>query len=126
MDDSKAMNVLAIIPARGGSKGIPRKNLIPLAGKTLVAYSIEAARQAKGIHRVVVSTEDPEIAAVARGYGAEVVERPTQISGDKASSESVLLHIVEHLQRTESYTPDLIVFLQCTSPLTQADDIDGT
>jgi N-acylneuraminate cytidylyltransferase len=120
------MNVLAIIPARGGSKGIPRKNLIPLAGRPLVAYSIETARQAKGIHRVVVSTEDPEIAAVSRGYGAEVVERPVQISGDNASSESALLHVLEHLQWNENYTPDLIVFLQCTSPLTQADDIEGT
>jgi N-acylneuraminate cytidylyltransferase len=75
---------------------------------------------------VIVSTDDPEIAAISQHYGAEVVWRPAEISGDKASSESALLHVLDHLERHERSLPDLVVFLQCTSPLTLADDIDGT
>jgi len=120
------METLAIIPARGGSKGIPRKNVLPLAGKPLIAYNIEQARRSQFIRRVVVSTDDAEIAAVARQYGAEVVWRPAEISGDSASSESALLHALEQLRQQENYQPDLLVFLQCTSPHTPAEDIDGT
>lgn len=118
--------VLAIIPARGGSKGIPRKNIRILNGKPLLAYSIEQALQTPAITRVVVSTDDPEIAAVAQQYGAEVVWRPAEISGDTASSESALLHVLDHLAQTEGYEPELVVFLQCTAPLTLAEDISGT
>ncbi len=117
---------LCIIPARGGSKGIPRKNVRHLAGKPLLAYSIEAARHTPSINRIMVSTDDPEIAEVARRYGAEVIWRPAEISGDTATSESALLHALELLQRTEGYEPDLLVFMQCTSPLTLALDIQGT
>lgn len=120
------MECLAIIPARGGSKGIPRKNVLPLAGKPLLAYNIEAARASRFVTRLVVSTDDAEIAEVARRYGAEVVRRPEAISGDAAGSESALLHALEHLAETEDYRPDVLVFLQCTSPLTRAEDIDGT
>ena len=104
------MKVLCIIPARGGSKGIPRKNLYPLSGKPLLAYSIEDALETESINRVVVSTDDPAIADVAERYGAEVVRRPSEISGDTATSESALLHVLDHLGDTESYEPDLIVF----------------
>lgn len=117
---------IAIIPARGGSKGIPRKNVLPLAGKPLIAHNIEQARAARFVDRVIVSTDDAEIGAVAHRYGAEVIWRPAEISGDRASSESALLHALEHLQESEGYRPDLLVFLQCTSPLTIAADIDGT
>lgn len=117
------MNILALIPARGGSKGIPRKNIQPLAGKPLLAYTIEHARQTPAITRIVVSTDDAEIAAVAEQYGAEVIWRPAEISGDDASSESALLHALDHLRDTEGYEPDLVVFLQATSPLRQPDDI---
>jgi len=120
------MKVLAVIPARGGSKGIPQKNICLLAGKPLIAYSIEQAQQAQMVDRVVVSTDDPEIGAVAEQYGAEVVWRPKEISGDQASSELALLHALDELQRTEAYEPDLVTFLQCTSPLTLVEDIDGT
>ena len=120
------MECLAIIPARGGSKGIPRKNIHPLGGKPLIAYSIEQVRRARLINRVVVSTDDTEIAAVSQGYGAEVVWRPAKISSDSASSESALLHTLEHLQKSEGYKPDILAFIQCTSPLTLAEDIDGT
>ena len=115
-----------IIPARGGSKGISRKNARLLAGKPLVAHTIEKARQARSVSRIVVSTDDPEIASVAEQYGAEAIWRPAEFNGDTVSSEAVLLHSLEYLQQTEKYKPDLIVFLQCTSPLTLPEDIDGT
>jgi N-acylneuraminate cytidylyltransferase len=117
------MNILAIIPARGGSKGIPRKNIQPLAGKPLLAYTIEHARATPAISRVVVSTDDAEIAAVAEQYGAGVIWRPAEISGDDATSESALLHALDHLRDSDGYEPDLVVFLQATSPLRQPDDI---
>lgn len=120
------VQTLAIIPARGGSKGIPGKNIQPLVGKPLVAHTIEQARRAQSIDRVIVSTEDPRIAAVSEQYGAEVVWRPLELSGDSASSESALLHTLAYLRQTEAYEPDLLVFLQCTAPLTLAEDIDGT
>jgi N-acylneuraminate cytidylyltransferase len=119
------METLAIIPARGGSKGIPRKNVRLLAGKPLIAYNIEQARRSRLVNRVVVSTDDAEIAAVSQQYGAQVVWRPAEISGDSASSEAALLHALEHLRQAEDYQPELLVFLQCTSPLTLAEDIDG-
>ncbi len=117
------MQILAIIPARGGSKGIPRKNVKLIAGKPLVAHSIVQAKQTPGIRRVVVSTEDEEIAAVSREWGAEVVPRPPEISGDKASSESALLHALDYLKAKKNLDPDLVVFLQATSPLREAEDI---
>ncbi len=120
------MKCVLVIPARGGSKGIPRKNILPLLGVPLVAYSIQAALRARLVDRVVVSTDDTEIGAISQQYGAEVVWRPADISGDSASSESALLHALEYLSLTEGYQPDLLAFLQCTSPLTQAEDIDGT
>ncbi|MFC1813507.1 cytidylyltransferase domain-containing protein [Thermodesulfobacteriota bacterium] len=118
--------VLVVIPARGGSKGIPRKNVRMLAGKPLIAHTIEHAHHARKVNRIVVSTDDPEIASVSKQYGAEVIIRPAEISGDTASSESALLHSLDYLEQTENYNPDLLVFLQCTSPLTKPEDIDGT
>jgi len=120
------MKIIAIIPARGGSKGIPKKNIQLLAGKPLISYTIDTAWHSEKITRVIVSTDDHEIAAVSKQYGAEVVWRPANISGDTASSEAALLHVLEHLKTTEYYQPDLIIFLQCTSPLTTHEDIDGT
>jgi N-acylneuraminate cytidylyltransferase len=119
------MEILAIIPARGGSRGIPRKNVLPLAGKPLIAYTIENARHAATVSRVVVSTDDPEIGAVSLHFGAEVVWRPAEISGDQASSEAALLYTLDSLKEIEGYQPDLVVFLQCTSPLTLPEDIDA-
>ncbi len=118
------MEVLAIIPARGGSKGLPRKNVLPLVGKPLIAWNIEAALGSKFINRVVVSTDDAEIAEIAREHGAAVIERPAALAGDSASSESALLHVLETLEKKERYQPELLVFMQCTSPLTTAPDID--
>jgi YrbI family 3-deoxy-D-manno-octulosonate 8-phosphate phosphatase len=114
-------HALAIIPARGGSKGIPRKNLWRLNGKPLICWSIEAAQAAERVGPVVVSTDDAEIAEVSRAAGASVVMRPAAMSNDVASSEDALLHTLENLDAP----PDLTVFLQCTSPLTRSGDIDN-
>ncbi len=120
------MKALAIIPARGGSKTIPRKNVLPLAGKPLIAHTILAARHAQHIGRVIVSTDDAEIGAISTAYGAEVVWRPAAISGDTASSESALLHVLDQLHAQDDSVPAWTVFLQCTSPLTLPADIDAT
>jgi len=116
---------VAIIPARGGSKGVPRKNVRMLGGRPLIAYAIAAARAAKLVDRVLVSTDDSEIAAVARQHGAGVVERPAELASDTASSESALLHALESL-RADDAEPELVMMIQCTSPLTSAADLDGT
>lgn len=123
--DHPDLEILALIPARGGSKGIPRKNVRIVAGRPLLAHSITAARGTPAITRVAVSTDDPEIGRVAQEYGAEVLWRPAEISGDSASSESALLHALSQLRRIEGYTPDLVVFLQPTSPLRQPADIQN-
>jgi CMP-N-acetylneuraminic acid synthetase len=119
------MEILCIIPARGGSKGIPRKNIREIAGRPLIAWAIEAAHGSRAINRVVVSTDDKEIGDIAVRHGAEVVIRPAEISGDSSSSESALLHALEFLDSEEGYKPDLLVFMQCTSPLTLSEDLDG-
>ncbi len=115
------MKAVAIIPARGGSKGIPRKNISPFNGKPLICWNIEAALQAELVDQVVVSTDDAEIAEVSRNAGATVIMRPDDISSDIASSEDALLHALSHINTQ----PELTVFLQCTSPLTQSADIDN-
>lgn len=117
--------VLALIPARGGSKSLPRKNVLPLAGMPLIAHTIRAAKAASLVTRVVVSTEDAEIATIARRFGAEVIDRPIDLATDEASSEAALLHALEYLEATEGYHPSILCFLQCTSPLTAPEDIDG-
>ncbi len=117
--------ILAIIPARGGSKGIPRKNLQLLAGKPLLVHTLEQACAARQVNRVVVSTDDPEIAALARGHGAQVIARPEALSGDTATSESALRHALDQLETSEGYAPELVVFLQCTAPLRRPHDIDA-
>jgi len=109
-------NIAAIIPARGGSKGIPRKNLKMLAGRPLVVHTIEAARACNSIGKVAVSTEDAEIAQVSRDAGAEVIERPPELALDDTPTEPVLIHAVEELEKS-GYSPDIVVLLQPTSPL---------
>jgi len=118
------MRTLCIIPARGGSKRLPRKNIQPLGGKPLLAHSIEQARVATSVQKVVVSTEDSEIAAVTERFGAEVVWRPAELASDTAGSLPVLLHALEHVEAS-GFSPEAVVFLQCTSPLRRPGDIDG-
>ena len=118
------VDILAIIPARGGSKGVPNKNLRRLNNKPLIAHSIGHALASSLVNRVVVSTDSEEIASTSKRLGAEVIVRPEEISGDTASSESALLHALDYLKQKENYRPDIVVFLQCTSPIRAADDID--
>jgi N-acylneuraminate cytidylyltransferase len=108
-------STIAIIPARGGSKGIPRKNLAPLAGKPLLVWTIESAREAREVDAVYVSTDDAEIAACARAHGAEPIMRPADISGDTSPSEAALLHALDVIEASGAIV-DLVVFLQATSP----------
>lgn len=117
--------IVAIIPARGGSKGIPRKNLREIAGAPLVTHSIRHAAHASLVDRVVVSTDDEEIGTIARDAGAEFMRRPVEISGDTASSESALLHVLDELADRGEPDPELVVFLQATSPVRKPADIDG-
>ena len=114
---------LAVIPARGGSKGIPGKNLQDVGGHSLVARSVQAAFASRGVDRVVVSTDDDAIAEEAQAHGAEVVRRPAAIAGDSASSESALLHALDTLEQ-QGPLPAQLVFLQCTSPFTSGSQID--
>lgn len=109
--------VLAIIPARGGSKSIPRKNIKPLHGIPLIAYSIAAGLQARHISRVIVSTDDDEIAEIARHWGAEVpFRRPIKLAGDDTPDLPVFQHGLKWLAEHENYVPDVIVQLRPTSP----------
>jgi YrbI family 3-deoxy-D-manno-octulosonate 8-phosphate phosphatase len=115
--------VIAIVPARGGSKGVPGKNLRRVGGVPLVARAITACRRSRFIDTVFVSTDDPEIAEISRAAGAQVIERPPTIAGDLASSESALLHALEELAAV-GHTPEVLVFVQCTSPFIQPEDLD--
>lgn len=117
------MKVLAIIPARGGSKGIPRKNVKLLADKPLIAYSIEAAQKSKYIDKIILSTEDKEIAEVAQAFGAEVIARPLELAQDTTKTAPVLVQVVEELKK-QGYVPDIVVLLQPTSPLRTCEQID--
>ncbi|MBM3181321.1 MAG: acylneuraminate cytidylyltransferase [Chloroflexi bacterium] len=109
--------ILAFIPARGGSKGIPRKNIRPFAGYPLIAWSIAAAKQSQLVTRVVVSTDDEEIAAVAREYGAETpFLRPNELAQDKTTDLPVFEHALKWLEKAEGYRPEIIVQLRPTSP----------
>lgn len=118
--------MIGIITARGGSKGLPRKNVLPFCGKPLIAYSIEAARNSSAIDRIIVSTDDQEIAAVSREFGAEVpFMRPAELATDVASSRDVILHALLFLEG-QGVSVEEFCLLQPTSPLRTAADIDGT
>lgn len=118
-------NILALIPARGGSKGIPKKNIRPLAGKPLINYTIEAALQSRYQIRVVVSTDDEEIAKIARAAGAEVpFLRPAELAQDETPTFPVVQHALQWLEQHEAYQPKLVVLLQPTSPLRRPEHID--
>src|SRR3990167_4814832 len=113
--------VITIIPARGGSKGVPRKNIKSLNGKPLIAYAIEAALKSGVIDRVIVSTEDKEIAEVAKQYGAEVINRPEDLAGDKVTLDPVIKQALEFLETQENYIPDFVSCIQPTSPLLKSE-----
>ena len=118
--------ILALIPARGGSKGIPRKNIKPFAGYPLIAWSIAAGLQAKSVSRVLVSTDDEEIASVARDFGADVpFLRPRELAGDRTPDLPVFEHALKWLEDIEGYKPDYVVQLRPTSPLRPKDMVDS-
>jgi CMP-N-acetylneuraminic acid synthetase len=117
-------DVAVIIPARGGSKGIPRKNLRTVGGVPLIGRAVSVALAARSVGSVWVSTEDTEIAEVATAHGARVILRPLALAADDTSSEAVLLHALDALPR-ELARPAITVFVQCTAPFVHADDIDG-
>ena len=113
--------IIAILPVRGGSKGIPKKNIQILHGKPLIVHSIQQALNTKSIDRVIVSTDAFDIRDVALEAGAEVIMRPDEISGDSAQSEQALIHVLDTIQDS----PEYVVFLQATSPLRRNDDIQN-
>ncbi|GAA3048496.1 hypothetical protein GCM10020000_30980 [Streptomyces olivoverticillatus] len=117
--------VLAVIPARGGSKGVPSKNLAAVGGIPLVARAVRACRAARLVTDVVVSTDDPAIAETARGAGAVVVHRPAAIAGDTATSESAVLHAMDAYEAMHGRTVGTVLLVQCTSPFLTAEDVDG-
>src|SRR4030066_411377 len=121
---SKRPSVLAIIPARGGSRGIPRKNVRLLCGKPLIAYTIETALSSKLIDRVVVSTEDEEIAGISKEYGAEVIKRPEELARDDSPTIDVVMHVLNWFEEKNEYF-DIVVLLEPTSPLRKENDLDS-
>lgn len=122
---SSSTRILGIVPARGGSKGIPRKNLVSLCGRPLIAYTIEAALGAQMLTRLIVSTEDEEIAGVAMSLGADVpFRRPPELASDDARSLPVVQHAVRQVEDEEGSRYDVIVMLQPTTPLRTSQDID--
>ncbi|GAA5027977.1 MULTISPECIES: N-acylneuraminate cytidylyltransferase [Streptomyces] len=117
--------VLAVIPARGGSKGVPAKNLLPVGGVPLVARAVRECRATRLVTDVVVSTDDQAIAAAARQAGAEVVLRPAAIAGDTATSEAAVLHAMDAHEALHGSAVDVVLLVQCTSPFIVREDIDG-
>ena len=117
--------ILGLIPARGGSKGIPRKNITPLFGKPLIAWTIETAQKSQYIDRIVVSTEDAEIANIAAEFGSPVpFFRPGHLSRDATRIEDVIIHAIQWLDELDNYRPDYIFLLHVTSPMRRCEDID--
>lgn len=117
------MSVVAILLARGGSKGVPRKNLIDFCGKPLMVWSIEQCLAAQGIDSVWVSSDSAEILEVATAHGAQAIQRPDDLAGDTATSESGLLHALEVIERQQGPV-DLVVAPQATSPLREPADLE--
>ncbi|MFE2509204.1 acylneuraminate cytidylyltransferase [Streptomyces naganishii] len=117
--------VLAVVPARGGSKGVPAKNLAPVGGVPLVARAVRECRAARLVTDVVVSTDDPAIATAAREAGADVVLRPAAIAGDTATSEAAVLHAMNAHEALHGAAVDVVLLVQCTSPFLVREDVDA-
>lgn len=121
------MKILSIIPARGGSKGIPNKNIQQLSGKPLLVYSIESALNSRLINRIIVSTDDKKIAKIAYDSGAEVpFIRPKKYAKDNSSTSEVIKHTLTYLHNNESYKPDIVTVLQPTSLFRSSKIIDNS
>lgn len=119
-------SVLALIPARGGSKGLPNKNIARVGGKPLIAWTILAAQQVKSVDRIVVTTDSPEIARIARDYQAEIpFLRPPELALDDTPGMAPILHAIQWLETNQNYCPDYVMCLQPTSPLRSSQDIEA-
>jgi len=118
------LKVLGIIPARGGSKGIPRKNLQTINGKTLLQYAIDSGQQSKYINKLIVSTEDSEIKEESVQLKCDVIERPDELAGDDVTTLAVIEHVLNYMDIKNSYFPDFIVLIQPTAPLRTSIHID--
>lgn len=118
------MRIVIVIPARGGSKGLKNKNIMPLLEKPLIGYTIDAAKESSLADKIVVSTEDPEIAACAEALGIQVINRPKEYATDEAPIEWALRHTVTTLQDTEGYSADIIVWLQANVPIRKPGQVD--
>lgn len=123
---NKDKKILAIIPARQGSKGLPGKNKKPLCGKPLIAWTLEQAKKSRFIDRIVVSTDDAEIAKISEECGVKVpFLRPRKLAQDKTGAMEVVLHLLDKLKKDENYLPDMVLLLQPTSPLRTVSDIES-
>ncbi len=118
------MEILSIIPARGGSKGIPLKNIVLINKKPLLYYTVKASLKSKLVTRTIVSTDDEHISKVAKALGSEVIKRPKKLANDHISLEPSISQILNHLKKIENYKPDIILILQNTSPLRNSKHID--
>lgn len=118
------MKILGIIPARGGSKGIPNKNIVDLSGKPLIAWTINAALESKSLEKIIVSTDCQKIADISNTYGVEVpFLRPAHLSGDEIAAIDVDIHAINWLEKHENFHADYVIHLQPTSPFRTAEDI---
>ncbi len=122
MEKGKTKKCVAIIPARGGSKTLPKKNIIDFCGRPLIFWTIEQARETKSIDDVYVTTDDDAIADISQQFGAKVIKRPAELATDTSSSEDALVHAIDIIEK--EYPVGLVVFLQATSPLRGRDDIE--
>ena len=126
MKTDKKIKILGIIPARGGSKGIPKKNIVSLGGRPLISYTIRAAKESKLLDACIVSTDDPTIASVARSYGADVpFLRPRRFAKDHSPDIEFLMHALWWVKKYRGWNPEIIVILQPTSPSRTGKDIDA-
>lgn len=117
------MKIVSIIPARGGSKGLPGKNIIELAGKPLIAWTIEASLKSKYITKTIVSSDDNNILEISKKFGVETIKRPNELALDTTPTEPVIEHVLKSLENIEQY--DYLILLQPTSPLRDEKDIDS-
>lgn len=120
------MNILGVIPARGGSKRLENKNILPLLGKPLICYTIEHAKRSKLIDMVVCSTDSEEIAEVARGCSCKVIKRPKRLAGDRSKIEDAITHAVRYLEQRYHYSADIVVVLLANIPVRAEGVIDKT
>ncbi|MBB2933417.1 N-acylneuraminate cytidylyltransferase [Amycolatopsis bartoniae] len=125
MTERDGTRVLAVVPARGGSKGVPGKNLAKVGEDPLVARAVRALRSSARVDEVVVSTDSTEIGTVAKAAGAVVLPRPAELSGDSVSSEAVLLHVLDAFEQEHGHAPDVVLMVQCTSPFIATETIDN-